>query len=48
MMELYEMPCAMFQVLYKIAYERMQSEEGQKEAQAGELEDALEEGGLIP
>ena len=47
-MELYEMPCSMFQVLYAIAYERMKSEEGRKQAQADDVEDALEEGGLIP
>lgn len=48
LMELMEMPVAMFQVLYMIAFEKMQSEEGKKEAQAGEMEDMLEEGGLIP
>ena len=42
------MPCSMLQILYKIAYEKMQSEEGKKEAQVGALEDAMEEGGLIP
>lgn len=42
------MPCSMLQILYKIAYEKMQTEEGQKEAQAGAIEDAMEEGGLIP
>lgn len=47
-MELYEMPCAMFQVLYTIAFERMKSEEGKEQAQADAVEDALEEGGLIP
>jgi hypothetical protein len=47
-MELYEMPVAMFNVLYMIAWEKMQSEEGKKEAQAGAVEDVLEEGGLIP
>lgn len=47
-MELYEMPCAMFQILYAIAFERMKSEEGKKEAQADAIEDTLEEGGLIP
>ena len=41
------MPCSMFQVLYAIAYERMKSEEGRKQAQADDVEDALEEGGLI-
>lgn len=38
----------MFQVLYTIAYEKMQSEEGQKQIQADSVENALEEGGLIP
>jgi hypothetical protein len=47
-MELYEMPCAMLQVLYTIAYEKMKSEEGKQQIQAEEMEDALEEGGLIP
>lgn len=42
------MPCAMFQVLYQIAFERMQTEEGQKDVQADEVEEVLEEGGLIP
>ena len=42
------MPCSMFQVLYAIAYERMKSEEGKQQIQAEEMEDALEEGGLIP
>ena len=42
------MPCAMFQVLYAIAFERMKSEEGKEQAQADAVEDALEEGGLIP
>lgn len=42
------MPCAMFQVLYMIAFERMKSEEGKEQAQAEAMEDALEEGGLIP
>lgn len=47
-MELYNMPCAMFQILYTIAFEKMKSEEGKIEAQADAVEDALEEGGLIP
>ena len=47
-MELYEMPCSMFQILYTIAYERMKSEEGKEQVQAEAMEDALEEGGLIP
>ena len=34
------MPCSMFQVLYAIAYERMKSEEGRKQAQADDVEDA--------
>ena len=38
------MPRAMFQVLYKIAYEKMNTEEGQKEVQAGQVEDMIEEG----
>lgn len=42
----------MFQVLHKIAFEKMQemekSDEAKKEAQAEAVEDALEEGGLIP
>ena len=42
------MPCSMFQVLYAIAYERIKSEERRKQAQADDVEDALEEGGLIP
>lgn len=47
-MELYEMPPAMLQVLYMIAFEKMQSEEGKKEIQADAVENTLEEGGLIP
>lgn len=47
-MELYEMPVAMCQVLYMIAFEKMQSEEGKKEAQADAIEEVMEEGGLIP
>jgi hypothetical protein len=47
-MELWNMPCSMLQILYKLAYEKMQTEEGQKEAQVGELESVMEEGGLIP
>lgn len=47
-MELYEMPVSMFMVLYMIAFEKMKSEEGKKEAQAEAVEDVLEEGGLIP
>ena len=35
------MPCSMFQVLYAIAYERMKSEEGRKQAQADDVEDAF-------
>lgn len=54
------MPCAMLQVLYTIAYERMkseedkqqnqteESEEGKQQIQVEDIEDALEEGGLIP
>ena len=42
-MELYEMPCSMFQVLYAIAYERMKSEEGRKQAQADAIEDTIED-----
>lgn len=42
------MPCAMLQVLYTIAYEKMKSEESKQQIQAEEMEDALEEGGLIP
>ncbi len=42
------MPVAMTSVLYMIAFEKMQSEEGKKAAQADAVEDALEEGGLIP
>ncbi len=42
------MPCAMLQVLYTIAYEKMKSEEDKQQIQAEEMEDALEEGGLIP
>ena len=37
------MPCSMFQVLYAIAYERMKSEEGRKQAQADDVEDALQD-----
>lgn len=47
-MELWNMPCSMLQILYKIAYDKMQTEEGKKEIEAGAVEDALEEGGLIP
>lgn len=42
------MPCSMFQILYKIAYDKMQSEEGKKEIESSAIEDTLEEGGLIP
>lgn len=42
------MPCDIFQILYKIAYEKSQSEEGQQEIQADAAQDTLEEGGLIP
>lgn len=46
------MPCSMFQILYTIAFERMkmqeETEEGKEQAQADAVEDALEEGGLIP
>ena len=42
------MPVSMFQILYMIAFEKMQTEEGKKAAQADAVEDALEEGGLIP
>lgn len=42
------MPVAMFQVLYMIAFEKQQTEEGKKEAQADAVEEAMEEGGLIP
>ena len=42
------MPVAMFQVLYFIAWEEMQSEEGKKEIQADAMENELEEGGLMP
>lgn len=46
------MPCSMFQILYAIAFEKMkmqeETEEGKKQAQADAVEDALEEGGLIP
>lgn len=48
MMELYEMPVAMFQTLYMIAFEKMKTKEGQDEAQADAVEEAIEEGGLIP
>lgn len=47
-MELYNMPVAMFQVLYYIAWEKMQSEEGKKEIQADAVENEIEEGGLMP
>lgn len=51
-MELYTMPCSMFQILYRIAFEKQKSEEGKKqlenEAQEEILEDVIEEGGLIP
>ena len=47
-MELYNMPCAMFQILYTIALKKTKSEEGKQQIQAEEMEDALEEGGLIP
>lgn len=36
------MPASMFQILYKIAYDKMQSEEGQKEIQAEGMMDMLE------
>lgn len=42
------MPVAMFQVLYSIAWEKMQSEEGEKEIQADAVENEIEEGGLMP
>ena len=42
------MPVAMYQVLHMIAFEKMQSEEGKKEAQADAVEEVMEEGGLIP
>ena len=48
LMELYEMPVAMFQTLYMIAFEKMKTKEGQEEAQADAVEEAIEEGGLIP
>lgn len=48
MMELYNMPCSMFQVLYLIAYEKNSTEEGKKALEADAVEDVLEEGGLIP
>ena len=41
------MPCSMLQILYKIAYDKMQTEEGKKEIEDGVVEDELEEGGLI-
>ena len=47
-MELYEMPVSMFQVLYMIAFEKMNSEEGKKEAEADVVEEVMDEGGLIP
>lgn len=42
------MPCAMFNVLYHIAFERMKSEEGKEQVKADAMEEVLEEGGLIP
>ena len=42
-MELWNMPCSMLQIL-----DKMQTEEGKKEIEAGAVEYALEEGGLIP
>lgn len=48
LMELYEMPVSMFQVLYMIAFEKMNSEEGKKEAEADAVEEVMDEGGLIP
>lgn len=42
------MPCSMFQILYKIAYDKMQSGEGQTEAQVDAIEEAMDEGGMIP
>ena len=48
LMELYEMPVSMFQVLYMIAFEKMNSEEGKKEAEADVVEEVMDEGGLIP
>lgn len=42
------MPCSMFQILYRIAFERMKTEEGKQEAQADAVEEVLEEGGLVP
>lgn len=41
------MPCSMFQILYKIAFEKQQSEEGKKQLENEAVEDTLEEGGLI-
>ena len=42
------MPCSMLQILYKLAYDKIQSEEGQKEIQADAVQEVMEEGGLIP
>lgn len=42
-MELYEMPCSMFQVLYTIAYEKMKSEEGKQQIQSDAIEDVIDE-----
>lgn len=37
------MPVSMFQVLYMIAFEKMQTEEGKKEAEADAVEEAIDE-----
>jgi predicted DNA-binding protein YlxM (UPF0122 family) len=43
-LELYNMDPGMFQILYSIAYERMQSGDAEKEIQADAIEEAMEEG----
>lgn len=37
------MPVSMFQVLYMIAFEKMQTDEGKKEAEADAVEEAIDE-----
>jgi len=46
--ELAEMPVSRFQVLYAIALEQQLSKDAEEKAKADAVEEALEEGGLIP
>ncbi len=47
-MELRNMPLSILQILKKIAYDKMQSEDGKKQIEGEAMMDAMEEGGLIP